>query len=92
MMAMMPRYPHIRVAVHSANPLAAISAIRGALRRAGVERREIAVFSQQAFTCRDVDDLRELCRDWVRVDAPSWHTGDEAPSWPPSGSSPTARA
>lgn len=92
MMAMMPRYPHIRVAVHSANPLTAISAIRGALRHAGVERREIAAFSQQAFTCRDVEDLRELCRDWVEVEAPSWQSGDDSPPWPPPRSHPPARA
>lgn len=83
---MTPRYPDIRVAVHSANPLTAISAIRGALRRAGVERREIATFSQQAFTSEDLDHLRSVCRHWVRVEAPSWPDPDsdpEATSWPP---------
>lgn len=89
MMATMPRYPHIRIAIHSANPLAAISAIRSALRHAGVDRREISAFSQKAFACRDVDDLRDLCRDWVRVEAPSWHGEEGAASWPPSGSSPS---
>jgi len=69
---MTPRYPNIRVAVRSPNPLAAISAIREALRRAGVARGEIASFSQQAFACRDPDRLREVCRGWVRVDAPRW--------------------
>jgi hypothetical protein len=92
MMATMPRYPHIHVALHSANPLAAISAIRGALRHAGVDRREIAAFSQQAFACRDAEGLREVCRNWVEVDVPSWQSGEDAPTWPPSGSFPSARA
>lgn len=81
---MTPRYPHIRVAVHSPNPLVAISAIRGALRRAGVGRREIAMFSQEAFTCRDLENLRDVCRGWVKVDAPIWHGDPAAPLWPPT--------
>jgi|GEM_PF-1222614 len=90
---MTPRYPDIRVAVHSANPLTAISAIRGALRRAGVERREIATFSQQAFTSQDLDHLRDVCRHWVRVEAPTWHDAEDDPGagvWPPN--LPPARA
>lgn len=79
----MPRYPHIQVAVHSANPLTAISAIRGALRRAGVARREIANFSQQAFTCEDLDRLRDVCSGWVRVEAPSWQEEEHTAEWPP---------
>lgn len=83
---MKTKYPHIRVAVRSPNPLTAISAIREALRRAGVAPGEIAHFSQQAFSCRDLDRLRELCRGWVRVDAPRW-SGLPVPGLglPPSG-------
>lgn len=70
--AMTPRYPKIRVAVRSSNPLTAISAIREALRQAGASPTEIAQFSQQAFACRDLAALRQHCRGWVRVEAPSW--------------------
>lgn len=84
---MTPRYPHIRVAVRSPNPLTAISAIRGALRHAGVARHEIAAFSQEAFCTEDLDHLREVCRDWVDVEVPAWAGvgtgGDKPPRWPP---------
>lgn len=78
-----PRYPQVRVKVRSSNPLAAISAIRGALRRAGVSRSEIRVFSQQAFGSDDLDRLSEVCHGWVRVEAPTW-SGRFAGPWPPA--------
>lgn len=82
----LPRYPHIRVAVRSTNPLTAISAIREALRQAGAGRREIARFSHQAFSCRDLDHLRRVCRGWVEVEAPGWRVpGSGSGSWPALG-------
>lgn len=75
---MMPRYPQIRVNVRSHNPLTAISAIREALRQAGVSQSEIARFSHQAFACCDLESLREHCRSWVRVEAPRWSPPPQA--------------
>lgn len=66
----------IHVRVDSPNPLVVISAIRGALRRAGVDREEIARFSHQAFASRDLSDLRQVCRSWAVVDAPRWSSPD----------------
>lgn len=66
----------IRVRVESSNPLVVISAIREALRRAGADRDEIARFSDQAFTSRDLADLRQVCRSWAVVEAPCWTSSD----------------
>lgn len=62
-----PRYPQVRVQVCSDNPLALISAVRHALRRAGVPREEIQTFSQQAFA-GGRSDLRTVCQGWARID------------------------
>jgi hypothetical protein len=62
-----PRYPEIRVVVHSRSPLALISAIRLALRKAGVERGEISRFSQEALDKNNPRRQREVCGRWVRV-------------------------
>jgi hypothetical protein len=68
MLSPSPRYPDLRVAVRSRNPLAVISAVRGALRRAGARPEEIASFSHQAFTARDLTQLRRICADWTEVE------------------------
>lgn len=70
-----PRYPRIQVCVRSPHPLALISAVRLALRRAGIDRREIRSFSQQALGMDDAEGQRRLCRQWVAVDAPSGARG-----------------
>ena len=61
----MPRYPDIHVSMRTPNPLVLISAVRHALRRAGIERHEIARFSDEALTVPDPERRRQICRDWV---------------------------
>lgn len=65
-----PRYPEISVRLRTAHPLALIGAVRHALRRAGVERPEIERFSNEALRCGTAERQRQVCRRWVRVDAP----------------------
>lgn len=65
---MSPRYPDIRIAMQSGNPLAWVSAVRLALRRAGADRSEIDRFSDEAWSAGDPDELASLCRRWVRLD------------------------
>lgn len=60
-----PRYPEIEVRVTSDHPLALIGATRWALRRAGIDKPEIRVFSQQAFA--SPDDAPRVCREWVQL-------------------------
>jgi imidazoleglycerol phosphate dehydratase HisB len=52
-----------------------ISAVRLALRRAGIDRGEIRRFSQQALGMDDAEGQRRLCRQWVDVEAPSGARG-----------------
>lgn len=65
-----PRYPTIRVCLRSPHPLAHISAVRLALRRAGVDRGEIHRFSHQALALESAERQRQLCREWVAVETP----------------------
>ncbi len=65
---MTPRYPQIRVTLHSRKPCALIGAVRQALREAGVDRDEIRTFSRQAFAGSDESDVREICGEWTRLD------------------------
>jgi hypothetical protein len=65
---MTPRYPHIRVTLHSRNPCALIGAVRQALREAGVDRDEIRSFSRQAFESPDEADVRAVCGEWARLE------------------------
>lgn len=65
---MSPRYPDIRIAIASENPLAWVSAVRLALRRAGADRSEIERFSSEAWSAGDPGELASLCRRWVRLD------------------------
>ena len=64
---MEPRYPEIRVTVHSRNPCAVIGAVRQALRLAGVDREEIRSFSSEAFTTSAPDNVYEVCDRWAEV-------------------------
>lgn len=65
---MSPRYPDIHIAMRSENPLAWVSAVRSALRRAGADRTEIDRFSNEAWSAGDPGELATLCRRWVRLD------------------------
>lgn len=65
---MAPRYPEIRIAMLSENPLAWVSAVRAALRRAGADRSEIDRFSSEAWSAQDSGELASLCRRWVRLE------------------------
>jgi len=65
-----PRYPDVHVQLHSRNPLAAVSAVRHALRRAGVERSEVRRFTEEAFAARG--PARDVCCAWAcfELDSP----------------------
>jgi len=65
---MQPRYPEIRVTVHSRNPCALIGAVRQALRLAGVDRDEIRTFSSEAFESPSEDRVRQVCDRWATLD------------------------
>jgi len=60
-----PRYPDLRVSLHTDNPLAMVSAVRLALRKAGTDRGEIERFTREALNSPDPQDF---CDQWVRVD------------------------
>lgn len=68
-----PRYPEVRVRVESGNPSALVSALRQALRRAGVDRSEIALFSDEAMRNADPAAIRRVCSRWARFEAPGNH-------------------
>ncbi len=63
-----PRYPELHVALRSPRPIALVSAVRLALRRAGVEHDEIARFTGEALSQDDPRRTVELCAEWVKVD------------------------
>ena len=62
---MQPRYPEIRVSIHSRNPCALIGAVRQALRQAGIDRDEIRSFSSEAFADSSEDVVRQVCGRWA---------------------------
>lgn len=62
----MVRYPQIRVACRSTNPLALVAAVRQALRRAGLPSDEVRRFSAEAFASAEPSSIRDVCRRWVR--------------------------
>lgn len=61
----MTRYPQIRVSLRSPNPFALVAAVREELRRAGVEKSEIELFSRQALASTDAGRIQEVCRQWI---------------------------
>ena len=67
-MASQPRYPQIQVEVQSRNPLALVAAVREALRLAHVEPSEISEFSNEAFSTDSPKKVKEVCREWVRLE------------------------
>ena len=65
---MKPRYPEVRVRLHSRNPFAIVSAVRQGLRRCRVDDREIARFTEEALRSEEPDRMREVCTAWAAVD------------------------
>lgn len=65
-----PRYPEVHVCLHSGNPLALVSAVRYALRRAGVEPSQISRFSIEALGPHSDEKARRVCQAWVDLHAP----------------------
>ena len=64
-----PRYPNVRVRLASHHPLAAISAIRHALRRAGVPACEVRRFTEEAIAASATRRAaRDVLRDWAVID------------------------
>lgn len=61
-----PRYPHVRVQLRTAHPLALFSAVRHALRRGGVAPSEVDRFCELAF--RDGRPMREVAEHWAVVE------------------------
>lgn len=61
---MSPRYPDLQVSLRTDNPLALVSATRLALRRAGLDPREIESFTQTALSSADP---RRACSRYVRL-------------------------
>jgi 3-oxoacyl-[acyl-carrier-protein] synthase III len=66
-----PSPPDVRVTVHSANRWAVAAAVRQALRRAGKDRQEIDRVVDEVVAAETPERLRDVCRRWVRVQAPS---------------------
>ena len=64
---MTPRYPEIFIHLRSQNPLAAVSAVRHAMRRVGIDRAEIDRFCEQALA-HDLGAARRVCEAWARLD------------------------
>ena len=62
----MPRYPDVHVRLSSHHPLAAVSAVRHALRRAGVDRSEVLRFTEEALDA--THPTAEVCRRWAYVE------------------------
>lgn len=64
--APLPRYPDVRVRVRSRHPLVAVSAVRHALRRAGVGAVEVRRFTEEALD--KAQPTPDVCRAWAQVD------------------------
>ena len=62
-----PRYPEVRVRLHSHHPLALMGAVREALRHAGAGADELQAFSRGA-AARDPAEVEQWCRQWARID------------------------
>lgn len=68
---MTPRYPKIRIRLHSRNPFALVSAVRQGLRRSHVDGREIDRFTEEALRTEEPQRMREVCSAWAAVEVPS---------------------
>ncbi|HXU46084.1 MAG TPA: hypothetical protein VN783_11210 [Thermoanaerobaculia bacterium] len=63
-----PLYPQLRVSLRSRHPLALLSATRQALRQAGLDRNEIARFSDEAAAGEGPTGIRAVCARWVSLE------------------------
>ncbi|MCP4200602.1 MAG: hypothetical protein GY769_01550 [bacterium] len=61
-----PRYPGVRISLHSDNPWVMVAAVRHELRLAGAQPDEISDFSDQALsTGVDRELVRQVVDEWV---------------------------
>ncbi len=67
---MPPRYPEVRVRLHSRNPFALVSAVRQGLRRCHVDDREIDRFTEEALRSEEPNLMREVCAAWAAIEGP----------------------
>ncbi|MEM1178665.1 MAG: hypothetical protein AAGM22_10000 [Acidobacteriota bacterium] len=65
---MAPRYPNIRVRLHSRNPYAMVSAVRSALRHSRVDAAEIRRFTDEALVDEEPLRVQNVCASWADVD------------------------
>ena len=65
---MAPRYPDIRIRLHSHNPFALVSAVRQALRRSRVDAGEIDRFTEEALRTEEPGRIRDVCASWASVE------------------------
>ena len=66
--AMAPRYPDVRVRLHSRNPFAWVSAVRQGLRRVHVDDGEIVRFTEEALEHNEPDKMRDVCAAWAEIE------------------------
>lgn len=64
----MPKYPHIKVQLtgEDGNAFMIIGRVRKELRRAGIEKKELDEFSEQAMS-GDYDNVLRTAMEWVDV-------------------------
>ena len=67
---MAPRYPDVRIRLHSRNPFALVSAVRQGLRRVHADDREIDRFTEEALRDEEPSRMREVCAAWAAVEIP----------------------
>ncbi len=72
---MSPRYPEVRVRLHSRNPFALVSAVRQGLRRYHVGHREIDRFTEEALRAEEPSRMREVCAAWAAIEGPRAYSG-----------------
>lgn len=63
-----PRYPDVRVRLHSRNPFALVSAVRQGLRRSRADETEIVRFTEEALRDEEPQRVREVCSAWAVVE------------------------
>ncbi|HEX9733658.1 MAG TPA: hypothetical protein VGG06_16925 [Thermoanaerobaculia bacterium] len=68
---MRPRYPDVRIRLHSRNPFALVSAVRQGLRRSHVDGREIDRFTEEALRVEEPQRMREICSAWAAIEIAS---------------------
>jgi hypothetical protein len=61
----MTRYPEVRVTTRTPNAFLLLAVVRQEMRRAGVEQREIELFSEEALSAGDEVGIRRVCGEWV---------------------------